>query len=153
MKDEEKVSPRACRVCGHTLAPYLRICDKCGSIQRPIFGDGTPVASEKLARCVRCGKPIPEGEEYCYECTRVLRASRSKKDKGSRVIKFLIVLSSLLAFASTVLFIWSLANIRGGSVYVVVLVVSIVTLMIATGSVVVGSMAARRSSGQAGRFS
>jgi hypothetical protein len=49
---------RACIVCGHNLGPYGRICDKCGSIQRPVRGDGLALPPDKYTACERCGEPI-----------------------------------------------------------------------------------------------
>jgi len=59
-----------CIVCGHNLGPYGRICDKCGSIQRPSKGDGLPLPPDKLKPCVRCGQMIPveSQEDICAEC-------------------------------------------------------------------------------------
>ncbi len=64
---------RTCIVCGHGLGPYGRICDKCGSIQRPVGGDGLLLPPDKLKACIRCGQPIPVEiqEEVCEECARI----------------------------------------------------------------------------------
>ncbi len=61
---------RTCIVCGHNLGPYGRICDKCGSIQRPVGGDGLPLPPDKFKACERCGNPIPveSMEDLCEQC-------------------------------------------------------------------------------------
>lgn len=61
---------RSCIVCGHNLGPYGRICDKCGSIQRPVGGDGVPLPSDKFKPCQKCGNPVPveSKEDLCDPC-------------------------------------------------------------------------------------
>jgi hypothetical protein len=61
---------RTCIVCGHSLGPYGRICDKCGSIQRPTKGDGLALPPDKFKPCERCGEPIPieEQTDLCENC-------------------------------------------------------------------------------------
>lgn len=61
---------KTCIVCGHNLGPYGRICDKCGSIQRPVRGDGLPLPPDKYKACERCGEPIliESQEDICEEC-------------------------------------------------------------------------------------
>ena len=63
---------RTCIVCGHNLGPYGRICDKCGSIQRPVGGDGLPVPPDRVKPCERCGQPMPaeDPEDFCEECAK-----------------------------------------------------------------------------------
>lgn len=63
---------RRCIVCGHSLGPYGRICDKCGSIQRPSAGDGLPVPPDRVKPCERCGQPMPaeDPEDVCEECAK-----------------------------------------------------------------------------------
>jgi predicted amidophosphoribosyltransferase len=64
---------RTCIVCGHNLGPYGRICDKCGSIQRPVKGDGLPLPPDRYKACERCGEPIPIElqEDICEECANI----------------------------------------------------------------------------------
>jgi hypothetical protein len=61
---------RTCIVCGHNLGPYGRICDKCGSIQRPVRGDGLALPPDKYIACERCGEPIliELQTDICEEC-------------------------------------------------------------------------------------
>ncbi len=63
---------RTCIVCGHNLGPYGRICDKCGSIQRPTRGDGLPLPPDRVKPCERCGQPMPaeDPEDICEECAK-----------------------------------------------------------------------------------
>lgn len=61
---------RPCIVCGHNLGPYGRICDKCGSIQRPVGGNGIPLPPDRFKPCQRCGNPVPleSNEDLCEQC-------------------------------------------------------------------------------------
>jgi hypothetical protein len=63
---------KTCVVCGHSLGLYGRICDKCGSIQRPVGGDGLPVPPDRVKPCERCGQPMPaeDPEDVCEECAK-----------------------------------------------------------------------------------
>lgn len=65
-----RVMDRTCAVCGHNLGPYGRICDKCGSIQRPAVGSGALLPPDKYKPCERCGQPMPEesSETLCDRC-------------------------------------------------------------------------------------
>lgn len=65
-----RVMDRTCIVCGHNLGPYGRICDKCGSIQRPAAGSGTLLPPDKYIACEKCAAPILEetGETLCDDC-------------------------------------------------------------------------------------
>ncbi|MHB8897010.1 MAG: hypothetical protein ACYC99_17800 [Candidatus Geothermincolia bacterium] len=65
-----RVIDRTCIVCGHNLGPYGRICDKCGSIQRPVAAGGALLPPEKYKPCEKCGAPILEEslETLCEEC-------------------------------------------------------------------------------------
>lgn len=65
-----RVMDRTCMVCGHNLGPYGRICDKCGSIQRPAAGSGALLPPDKYKPCESCGQPIPEEsqETLCDRC-------------------------------------------------------------------------------------
>ena len=77
-----RVTDRTCIVCGYNLGPYGRICDRCGSIQRPAAGTGAMLPPDKFRPCERCGEPIPEEsqETLCDECI--------EKDKPLPVIVF-----------------------------------------------------------------
>jgi len=63
---------KTCVVCGHSLGLYGRICDKCGSIQRPVGGDGLPIPPDRVKPCERCGQPMPaeDPEDVCEECAK-----------------------------------------------------------------------------------
>ncbi len=65
-----RAANRTCMVCGHDLGPYGRICDKCGSIQRPAVGSGALLPPDKFKPCEKCGAPVPEEsqETLCEEC-------------------------------------------------------------------------------------
>lgn len=70
MAKVRRVMDRTCIVCGHNLGPYGRICDKCGSIQRPAVGSGALLPPDKFKPCEKCGAPVPEDsqETLCEEC-------------------------------------------------------------------------------------
>ncbi|MFH1149404.1 MAG: hypothetical protein V1748_02915 [Actinomycetota bacterium] len=61
---------RLCIVCGHSLGPWGRVCDKCGSIQRPSKGDGLAIPIEAAGLCEVCGVDLPEDYEgtICEAC-------------------------------------------------------------------------------------
>lgn len=82
-----KPKTRTCHVCGNQLPLYLKICDRCGSIQRPVSGDGKPLEPLPPGICQRCRKQIPEDRRYCQECEKLLRSSdeRSRKAQFKRI--------------------------------------------------------------------
>jgi hypothetical protein len=131
--------PRACIVCGHELGPYLRICDKCGSIQRPIGGDGIPIPPDQITACLICGKPALMEERICAECIEsaaseeVLAqtiASQKADDKRKAKIISTTVASVSLAVAAACI---SLVVAVGGVIFIVILAVSGLTLILSTG--------------------
>lgn len=65
-----RVLEKTCIVCGHNLGPYGRICDKCGSIQRPSYAGGAILPPDKFKSCEKCGELIPEDsqEVLCEAC-------------------------------------------------------------------------------------
>jgi len=70
LRSREELKERACVHCGHILGPYMIICDKCGSIQRHVKGDGEKIPPEKFGVCEICGQPVPYGETICAECAK-----------------------------------------------------------------------------------
>lgn len=54
------------------MAPYLKFCDMCGSIQRSVRGDGLPIPPDKFDNCQVCGEPVPEDEMYCEACLQAM---------------------------------------------------------------------------------
>lgn len=114
-----RVMDRTCIVCGHNLGPYGRICDKCGSIQRPAAGSGALLPPDKYKPCEKCGEPIPEEsqETMCEECiererprpvivfddTEKFRRTKRAALAGSSVsLATLVGCSITLAFVSSV---------------------------------------------------
>lgn len=66
--DSERTE-RRCRVCGHELAPGMKICDRCGSVQRGAKArgeDGEP--GVRVVPCKYCGKSTTEEEKVCNAC-------------------------------------------------------------------------------------
>lgn len=52
--------PRCCPLCHRILEdPELLVCSRCAASVRPV----------PQPRCMRCGKPVREGEEYCRGCS------------------------------------------------------------------------------------
>lgn len=51
--------PRRCPVCDRVLKNKEKICRKCQNELKWIKGP----------RCFRCGKPVEEETEYCYDCS------------------------------------------------------------------------------------
>lgn len=95
-----KYPDRACVVCGHNLGPYLRICDKCGSIQRRIEGDGTIIPPDEFGACARCGITIPIEDTLCAECAAIesiVMETTGKEEGGKARIASLVVFLIALA--------------------------------------------------------
>jgi len=83
---KQEVSTRTCNVCGNTLEKYQRLCDRCGSIQRPIKARGVRVereVEEKPGSCERCGVSIPAKKSLCDPCAAAAQAAIVQK-KSSR---------------------------------------------------------------------
>lgn len=80
-----------CTVCGHKLVVGMRICDRCGSIQRPSRvksdGDAEPLTDY----CRICGVAIPAGKKLCAAC-----AADKKKPLGASII--LAIKATIKAF-------------------------------------------------------
>gem|GEM_PF-4337615 len=92
MRDNEKSAPeRTCIVCGHPLEPYMRICERCGSIQRPFKTPQRKFPKERFSTCERCGKQIPEGKKLCDECKVLM-----KKKKPNIFSRFRKMVSSII---------------------------------------------------------
>jgi predicted nucleic acid-binding Zn ribbon protein len=131
--------PRACIVCGHELGPYLRICDKCGSIQRPIGGDGVPIPPDQITSCLICGKPVLMEDRICAECIEaaaseevVAQAMASQETAGKRKAKIVSAAVGSVSLAATAASIWALIAV-GGAVFTAILAVSGLTLILSTG--------------------
>lgn len=134
--------PRACIVCGHELGPYLKICDKCGSIQRPIGGDGMPIPPDQITSCLICGKPVLMEDRICAECIEaaaseevVAQAIASQKTEGKRKAKIVSAVVGSVSLAATAASAWALLAV-GGAIFIVVLAVSGLTLILSTGSLI-----------------
>ena len=134
---------RTCIVCGHNLGPYGRICDKCGSIQRPAAGSGALLPPDKYKPCEKCGEPIPEDsqETMCEECierekprpvivfddTDKIRKTKRAALAGSTVsLATLVGCSITLAFVSSVwlIVVVALSGIAFGVTGAIVMIVS-----------------------------
>ncbi|MBN1288379.1 MAG: hypothetical protein JXA49_01915 [Actinobacteria bacterium] len=101
MAHREVPEDHYCMVCGHPIAHYMTICDKCGSIQRHSKGDGVNIPPEKLGICEICGEKAPEGETLCVKCSENIAPSTTiKKIPRSRRLK----VASLLFAVSSLLF-------------------------------------------------
>ncbi len=62
---ESVVSGQTCPLCHQVLKDYHDlVCARCADRIRPVSGQ----------RCFKCGKPVLENEEYCRDCTDILRA-------------------------------------------------------------------------------
>jgi predicted nucleic acid-binding Zn ribbon protein len=134
--------PRACIVCGHELGPYLRICDKCGSIQRPIGGDGVPIPPDQITACLICGKPVLMDERICAECIEaaaseeiVSKAIATQETKGRRKAKIVSAMVGSVSLAATAVSIWGIIAI-GGAAFISMLAVFGLTFMLSTGFLV-----------------
>ncbi|MBN2168826.1 MAG: TraR/DksA C4-type zinc finger protein [Actinobacteria bacterium] len=108
-----------CMVCGHPIAHYMTICDKCGSIQRHSKGDGIDIPPEKLGICEVCGEKAPEGETLCVKCfAKTVPSATVKKIPRSRRLK----VASLLFAVSGLLFLVAMLGTifgPGGTVLII----------------------------------
>lgn len=85
-QQKQEVSIRTCNVCGNTLEKYQRLCDRCGSIQRPIKARGVRVESEvkeKPVSCERCGVSIPAKQNLCDPCAASAKQVAIDQKEGS----------------------------------------------------------------------
>ena len=131
--------PRACIVCGHELGPYLRICDKCGSIQRPMGGDGMPIPPDQITSCLICGKPALMEERICAECIEaaaseeiVAQAIAMQETKGRKKAKIVSAVVGSVSLAATAASAWALRAV-GGGIFTAILAVSGLILILSTG--------------------
>lgn len=97
---------RMCIVCGHNLGPYGRICDKCGSIQRPVRGDGMPLPPDEFKACEKCGQPMPVEipEDICEDCassTDVAPVVWVEDEDPHRKLRVTALVSSVVAASAT----------------------------------------------------
>jgi predicted amidophosphoribosyltransferase len=81
---KEAQQERFCLVCGHSLGPMGRICDRCGSIRRPAKVIGLENPPEHFSSCERCGEKIPQGRKHCPPCAAHLKAKAHAKDNIKR---------------------------------------------------------------------
>ena len=138
-----RVMDRTCIVCGYNLGPYGRICDKCGSIQRPAAGSGALLPPDKFKPCESCGEPIPEEsqETLCDECIekekprpiivfddtdKIRKTKRTALAGGAVSLAALVGCSVTLAFVSSVwlIVVVALSGIAVGVSGAIVIIVS-----------------------------
>jgi predicted nucleic acid-binding Zn ribbon protein len=122
-KPEERFSHRVtfCVVCGNSMPRYQRICDRCGSIQRPVQGDGEAIPPDEIGACDRCGKEIPGGQEFCDECFLVLNPAEQAALRKLALAKVARVTTASLA-ASGVLAMIAASTLTGAAFIVVMIV-------------------------------
>ncbi|MCG2795481.1 MAG: hypothetical protein L6427_06400 [Actinomycetia bacterium] len=118
---------QACVVCGHNLGPYLRICDKCGSIQRPVEGDGAVIPPDEFGVCAQCGMTIPIEDALCAECAAiesiVMETPGKEEGKKARNISLVVCLVALAAVIGCV----AAITLTGSSALLIVLLCVAVT--------------------------
>ncbi len=108
---ELMLKTKACNVCGQTLFMYMRICDRCGSIQRPVSGDGIPVPEEEMEICECCGKPAIRKEDkligklICSECEQ---ASKKREKKGMRAETRAAIAAGSMSAAAVAATLWAI---------------------------------------------
>ncbi len=120
-RPEERYSSRItlCVVCGETLQRYQRICDRCGSIQRTVAGDGVPVPPDSIGSCERCGAQIPGDQQYCEECFLVLNPEEQATLRRLALVKVAKVTSFSLAASGVAAMI--AASVLTGTAFVVII--------------------------------
>ncbi|MBU4489089.1 MAG: hypothetical protein KKE79_00455 [Actinobacteria bacterium] len=111
-----KFTDQACVVCGHNLGPYLRICDKCGSIQRPMEGDGAVIPPDEFGVCAQCGMTIPIEDALCAECAAIesIVMETTGQEEGGKariasIVVFLIALAVVVGSIVAMVFAGSFA--------------------------------------------
>ena len=139
-----------CSVCGKSIPYYVRICDRCGSIQRPVGGDGQPLPPDQTKPCDHCGKPVPKSDKLCPECEEESRpqfAGLSSRGKGARVAAATF---GVFGVAGVGAGIWALLVVNGITLGAVLLGVSALVVVISTGAyIAIRSSSAKRAAAEA----
>ncbi len=125
---------KACNVCGQTLFMYMRICDRCGSIQRPVSGNGIPIPQEEMEICERCGKPNIRKEDklmgklICSECEQAAKAQEKKKSRTKTRAAIAAGSMSAAAIAATI---WAVVGHFSAAVSFAIFSISGLTIALA----------------------
>lgn len=86
VQQEKEESTRTCNVCGNVLEKYQRLCDRCGSIQRPVKARGVgvePETREKAGSCDKCGVEVPPNKSLCKPCAEAVKKAAGDRKKES----------------------------------------------------------------------
>jgi len=135
---------RYCYVCGHELVPYLRICDKCGTIQRPVGGDGIPIPPDQMGVCEYCGMPVLAEDRYCTDCLQKepewppgpILLETDGPSKKAKVTAAACGSVSLAAIGASII---AMLVIGASTVFIVILSSAGVVLVISAGSLIRGA--------------
>lgn len=131
---------KACNVCGQTLFMYMRICDRCGSIQRPISGDGIPVPPEEMEICECCGKPNIRKEDklvgklICSECEQ---ASKKQEKSGMRAETRAVIAAGSISAAAVAATVWAIIGNFSAAVSFAIFSISGITIVLAITSTLI----------------
>lgn len=123
---------KACTVCGRELESYVRICDRCGSIQRPAGGDGIPIPPEDMDTCENCGQQYFKEDKtrvdnLCPDCDALLNAKKRRLSGVARERITYVTFGSFAA-ASVAAAIWVV--LAGASATMVMEVLGIAGLVL-----------------------
>jgi uncharacterized OB-fold protein len=79
---------RYCLVCGHSLGPLGRICDRCGSIRRPAKIIQDDIEPARFSSCGRCGEKIAFGNAYCGQCAEHVKVHAREQHESEATASF-----------------------------------------------------------------
>lgn len=122
---------RTCRTCGHEMEPGMRICDRCGSVQRSSRTKEAKPAPSKVSHCKICGAEIRGTKALCSKClaTEATRhATEGKPGYFGRVVTSIVC---ILAFAALVAGIVGLALSWAPAVWIPLVAAGGVSLVVA----------------------
>ncbi|MDD5448198.1 MAG: hypothetical protein PHO53_03435 [Actinomycetota bacterium] len=122
--------PYPCRVCGNMLPPYMRICDRCGSIQRPVAGDGEPIPEDEWGACQRCGIPIPAGDVLCAECAAIESIEIKREPKKGNAGETVAALFLGIGLSATGFLVWGMITSEAIAGFAIGLIFSVSTILI-----------------------
>lgn len=133
-----RITIKYCIACGHEMSPYMIICDRCGSIQRPIGGDGLPIPPEQLKPCEFCMRPIPIEDKLCPDCEAANR-QETERPVGRPVVqrkgvKIAAATAGTVSLGGIGACTWALVSFQGVVLFTLLLTLSIVVFVVSTSS-------------------
>lgn len=132
---------KSCNVCGREIEVYVRLCDRCGSIQRPAGGDGLPVPSEALDTCENCGRQYlnedkNRSDNLCPDCDAILNPRKRRLSSVARE-RISYAMFGSFAVASIAVALWAVFGGVSTTVMMEVLGIGGLVLIVSTASLAV----------------